>query len=159
MVEGQDEAPTASLLLPGAPSSSTPPTGLRLADSGQASPAPLLPHQHAEPAPPLPLSQLLWCLGSPGVCVVVVFVVTLSLFPSVTEHIQPMAPACDRQGRLWQRSFVPLQFLLFNLFDWVRRRRIALPLVILMACLPAACSLPLPHRFYCLATRLCGGSS
>jgi hypothetical protein len=97
--------------------------------------------------------SLLYGLRRAGGAVVTVFLVTLSVFPSLTQHITStsqgtihtracvhhrrnltedlcvcvwlcgcvdVSDACGGSASGWVRAFVPLQFLLFNLFDWVR---------------------------------------
>jgi equilibrative nucleoside transporter 1/2/3 len=59
-------------------------------------------------------------LGSPGAGVFLVFFVTLALFPSTTVHIVS-THRCEGKGIFYDHAFVPFQFVLFNLFDFLGR--------------------------------------
>lgn len=56
----------------------------------------------------------------PAFSVFFVFVVTIGIFPALTQHLHSEYE-CETDARIFNDMFVPLQFFLFNLFDFTGR--------------------------------------
>nr|XP_020671674.1 LOW QUALITY PROTEIN: equilibrative nucleoside transporter 2 [Pogona vitticeps] len=68
------------------------------------------------PAPP-PLTSFVFQIWQLALCIVVVFSVTLSVFPAITASV-----ASTSENETWGKFFTPVCcFLLFNVMDWLGR--------------------------------------
>mmetsp|Transcript_4930 Transcript_4930/g.19726 ORF Transcript_4930/g.19726 Transcript_4930/m.19726 type:complete len:503 (-) Transcript_4930:146-1654(-) len=65
--------------------------------------------------------KVLYLIRYPAFAVWFTFTVTLSVFPSITEHIESTEYCEAGSSRFQNQLFIPFAFLLFNLFDFIGR--------------------------------------